>query len=200
MSQTPEVRTRTEVRDGMRITWHQPIAMDDGIVLRADVYRPIAEGRFPVILSHGVYAKGLAYQDGYPMQWQEMVADHPEILRVQTRRQLRRSDQIAKHYGQLPAFALSRRGFGWRCARLRTFDRLRKNRLCSGCKKVGMNGELGLFGPDQNLTVLIHRQPLCVHKFELQVLKARVIQFEYPAERAARHALLALEQGRRQRQ
>ena len=24
--------TRTEVRDGMRITWHQPIAMDDGLV------------------------------------------------------------------------------------------------------------------------------------------------------------------------
>jgi len=48
--------------------------------------------------------------------------------------------------------------------------------------------------------LLIHRQPLCVHKFELQVLKARVIQFEYPAKRAARDALLALEQRRRQRQ
>jgi hypothetical protein len=37
-----------------------------------------------------------------------------------------------------------------------------------------MNGDLGLFGPDQNPTVLFHRQPLCVHKFELQLLKARV--------------------------
>jgi hypothetical protein len=62
-----------------------------------------------------------------------------------------------------------------------------------------MNGDLGLFGPDQNPTVLFHRQPLCVHKFELQLLKARVIQFEYPAEQAARNALLALEQRRRQR-
>lgn len=84
MSQAPEVKTRSEIRDGMRITWHQPIAMDDGIVLRADVYRPIEDGRYPVILSYGVYAKGLAYQDGYPMQWEKMVADHPEILEGST--------------------------------------------------------------------------------------------------------------------
>ena len=39
MAQLPEVVSRTEIRDGMRITWHQPIPMDDGLVLRADVYR-----------------------------------------------------------------------------------------------------------------------------------------------------------------
>ena len=42
---------KTEIRDGMRIEWDAPIAMDDGLVLRADVFRPIAEGRYPVILS-----------------------------------------------------------------------------------------------------------------------------------------------------
>ena len=36
MAQLPEVVSRTEIRDGMRITWHQPIPMDDGLVLRAD--------------------------------------------------------------------------------------------------------------------------------------------------------------------
>jgi uncharacterized protein len=75
---------RTEVRDGMRITWHQPLTMDDGIVLRADVFRPTDDGRYPVILSYGVYAKGLAFQDGYPMQWEKMVTDHPEILEGST--------------------------------------------------------------------------------------------------------------------
>jgi predicted acyl esterase len=78
------MESRSEIRDGMRVTWHQPIEMDDGIVLSADVYRPVADGRYPVILSHGVYAKGLAYQDGYPMQWQKMIADHPEILEGST--------------------------------------------------------------------------------------------------------------------
>jgi len=29
---------RTEIRDGMRIDWDVPITMDDGLVLRADVF------------------------------------------------------------------------------------------------------------------------------------------------------------------
>src|SRR5256885_844097 len=52
--------------------------MDDGLVLRADVFRP-EEGRHPAILSYGPYAKGLAFQDGYPSAWQRMVAEHPEV-------------------------------------------------------------------------------------------------------------------------
>jgi uncharacterized protein len=84
MQQTADPYARTEVRDGMRITWHQPVPMDDGIVLRADVYRPVQEGKYPVILSYGVYGKGLSYQEGYPMQWQKMAADHPEILQGST--------------------------------------------------------------------------------------------------------------------
>jgi predicted acyl esterase len=85
MNMPSDQYTRIEVRDGMCITWNAPIRMSDGIVLRADVYRPVDEAqRCPVILSHGVYAKGLTYQDGYPMQWQKMVADYPEILEGST--------------------------------------------------------------------------------------------------------------------
>src|SRR2546426_3735184 len=71
--------TKSELRDGMRIDWDVPIKMDDALVLRADVYRPEKEGRFPVILSYGPYAKGLAFQDGYPSAWQRMVAEHPDV-------------------------------------------------------------------------------------------------------------------------
>src|SRR5437764_13946104 len=70
---------RSETRDGMRIDWDVPITMDDRLVLRADVFRPIAEGRYPVILSYGPYAKGLAFQDGYPSAWQRMVEKHPDV-------------------------------------------------------------------------------------------------------------------------
>ena len=63
----------------MRFDWDVPIAMDDGVVLRADVFRPDAEGRYPAILSYGPYAKGLAFQDGYPSAWQRMVAEHPDV-------------------------------------------------------------------------------------------------------------------------
>src|ERR671914_1684072 len=76
----PPVRADPSVtRDGMRIDWDVPIAMDDGIRLRADVFRPIAEGKYPVILTYGPYAKGLAFQDGYPSAWQRMVAEHPDV-------------------------------------------------------------------------------------------------------------------------
>ena len=56
----------------MHIDWDVAIAMDDGLVLRADVFRPIQPGRYPVILSYGPYAKGLAFQDGYPSAWARM--------------------------------------------------------------------------------------------------------------------------------
>ena len=69
---------RSETRDGMRIDWNVPIAMDDGLVLRADIFRPVAEGRYPVILSYGPYAKGLAFQEGYSSAWQRMADLHPD--------------------------------------------------------------------------------------------------------------------------
>ena len=70
---------KSELRDGMRIDWDVPIRMEDGLELRADVFRPQEEGRHPIILSYGPYAKGLAFQDGYPSAWQRMVAEHPDV-------------------------------------------------------------------------------------------------------------------------
>ena len=70
---------RSEIRDGMRIDWDVPITMDDGLVLRADVFRPVKDGKYPVILTYGPYAKGLAFQDGYPSAWQRMADKHPDV-------------------------------------------------------------------------------------------------------------------------
>jgi predicted acyl esterase len=70
---------RSETRDGMHIDWDVPITMDDGLVLRADIFRPIQDGKHPVILSYGPYAKGLAFQDGYPSAWERMVTKHPDV-------------------------------------------------------------------------------------------------------------------------
>jgi len=70
---------KSEIRDGMQIDWDVPITMDDGLVLRADVFRPTGNGRHPVLLTYGPYAKGLAFQDGYPNAWQRMVAEHPDV-------------------------------------------------------------------------------------------------------------------------
>jgi putative CocE/NonD family hydrolase len=71
----------------MRIDWHVPIEMDDGNVLDADVYRPVENGTYPVILSHGLYAKGLSFQDEiYAPQWERLVTRAPSILDGSTNR------------------------------------------------------------------------------------------------------------------
>ncbi len=48
----------------MVIDWDVPITMDDGVVLRADVFRP--DEPAPVILTYGPYAKGLAFGTATP--------------------------------------------------------------------------------------------------------------------------------------
>jgi uncharacterized protein len=72
-------REISETRDGMTIDWDVPITMDDGLVVRADVYRPVKEGKYPAIVSYGPYAKWLAFQDGYPTAWDIMVSEHPDV-------------------------------------------------------------------------------------------------------------------------
>jgi len=63
----------------MRIDWDCEIKMTDGLVLKADIFRPIREGQYPVIMTHGPYAKGLAFQEGYPSAWNRMVDEHPDV-------------------------------------------------------------------------------------------------------------------------
>jgi predicted acyl esterase len=52
----------------------------DGTVLRADVYRPSAEGRYPVIMTHGPYAKGLAFQTGFAGMWKPLSAKYSDAV------------------------------------------------------------------------------------------------------------------------
>jgi hypothetical protein len=71
---------KSEIRDGMRIDWDVPITMDDGLVLRADVFRPVAPGRYPALVSYGPYGKGLAFQEGYQTAWDIMCRENPDAV------------------------------------------------------------------------------------------------------------------------
>ncbi len=64
----------------MRTEWDVPVAMDDGLVLRADVFLPAEPGRYPAILTYGPYGKGLAFQDGYKTAWEIMAKENPDAL------------------------------------------------------------------------------------------------------------------------
>jgi hypothetical protein len=71
---------RSETRDGLRIDWDVPITTSDGVVLRADIFRPIPDALYPVVLSYGPYAKGLHFEDGYPDEWQIMCEQYPDAV------------------------------------------------------------------------------------------------------------------------
>ena len=74
-----DYREVTEIRDGMRIDWDMPIPTDDGIVLRCDLYRPIEDGKYPVIMTYGPYGKWLHFDDLYHDQWRRMCESHPDV-------------------------------------------------------------------------------------------------------------------------
>jgi uncharacterized protein len=57
------------------------VPMPDGIVLRADVYRPDAAGEAPVILTMGPYGKGLPFREAhFRSRWERLIGEHPEVL------------------------------------------------------------------------------------------------------------------------
>jgi hypothetical protein len=68
----------------MRIDWDVPITMDDGVVVRADIFRPVEEGRYPVILTYGPYGKGLDFKEGYTTAYEILQRDYPDSLQNTT--------------------------------------------------------------------------------------------------------------------
>jgi len=51
-----------------------------GLVLRCDVYRPIGDGKHPVLMTYGPYGKWLHFEDLYnPISGGGMCADHPDV-------------------------------------------------------------------------------------------------------------------------
>ncbi len=71
--------THTTEQQGMAIDWDLKIPMDDGVLLSADVFRPLTPGRWPVLITYGPYAKGLPFQTGYPSAWNRMIMEHPDV-------------------------------------------------------------------------------------------------------------------------
>lgn len=85
MTAAGDEHTFTVSADGMSIDYQVPVTMSDGAVLRADVFRPEDAGAYPVILSHGVYAKGLPFNGPiYRMQWDKLLAKDPTVLEGST--------------------------------------------------------------------------------------------------------------------
>jgi len=144
--------TYSEDRDRMRIDWNIALRMNDGALSRADVFRPIGDGQYPVILTYGCYAKGLAYQEGYPAQWGKMIADHPEILEGSTNKY--QSWEVPDPERWVPhGYALVRvdsRGAGWSEGVLDPFQPAETDDAVQWIEWAGVqpwsNGKVGMVG------------------------------------------------------
>ena len=79
-SETKPATGTSEQRYGMQIDWDVPIVMDDGVVIRADVFRPLGNGLAPAIVSYGPYGKGMRFSTHHPAQWAQLTGDCPEVL------------------------------------------------------------------------------------------------------------------------
>ena len=57
------------------------VPVSDGNVLRGNVFRPDAPGRFPVIMAQGVYGKDVHFEDAFKPQWDQLVSVYPDLAR-----------------------------------------------------------------------------------------------------------------------
>lgn len=60
------------------------IATSDGLVLKANVYRPAAPGRYPVVMAHGLYGKDVHFADAFTPQWNRLAELHPDLFTTAT--------------------------------------------------------------------------------------------------------------------
>ena len=68
---------------GLEFDKNVSIPMNDGLVLKANVFRPSATGKFPVIVAMSPYGKDVHFKDAYKLQWDE--AD-PSLSRCRQKR------------------------------------------------------------------------------------------------------------------
>lgn len=69
----------TKMKYAMHFDKDVPITMRDGIVLRANIFRPAAEGKFPVVMAQGVYGKDVHFADAFAPQWEKLKAIYPDL-------------------------------------------------------------------------------------------------------------------------
>ncbi len=73
------IDTRTTTENGMVFERDVALAMSDGALLRANVFRPAAPGRYPVVMALGAYGKDVHFEDAFNPQWQVLKQIYPGL-------------------------------------------------------------------------------------------------------------------------
>lgn len=79
MSAMPNLETRTTVENGLVFMRDVAVTMSDGVTLRANVFRPEAPGRYPVVMAMGAYGKDVHFEDAFNPQWQVLKRIYPGL-------------------------------------------------------------------------------------------------------------------------
>lgn len=75
------VRARAVDEPAMSVDRDVAVPMDDGVVLRADVFRPVEAGPWPAVMSLGPYGKGIPFCEGvFAERYRRLVEERPEVL------------------------------------------------------------------------------------------------------------------------
>jgi putative CocE/NonD family hydrolase len=64
----------------MLVEQNAEVPMRDGAILRANVYRPDADARFPVLMTFGPYGKDVPLREFIQEAWDRLNQTYPEIL------------------------------------------------------------------------------------------------------------------------
>ena len=64
------------------------VPMRDGAVLRANVFRPEGEGKFPALMTLGPYGKDIHLSQFMPEAWEHLNKRHPDILKASSSKHL----------------------------------------------------------------------------------------------------------------
>lgn len=57
------------------------VRMSDGLSLRVNIFRPAKSGRYPVVMSHGVYGKDVHFSHAFKPQWEKLTKTYPDLAR-----------------------------------------------------------------------------------------------------------------------
>ena len=79
MNAMPNLETRTTVENGLVFMRDVAVTMSDGVTLRANVFRPDAPGRYPVVMAMGAYGKDVHFEDAFNPQWKVLKQIYPGL-------------------------------------------------------------------------------------------------------------------------
>lgn len=74
-----EIQKVATVENGLVFERDVALTMSDGVVLRANIFRPEAPGRYPVVMAMGAYGKDVHFEDAFNPQWQVLKGIYPGL-------------------------------------------------------------------------------------------------------------------------